>query len=264
MKTYGKRRIRERLTDEQIVEIYRECAELNGSMVARERLRARVILGSMHLVPVIAWRKRGGPLDLQDLIQEGNIGLMQAVSRYDLFSRFAKKRILGAILDALRQNNGVVRVHRHDRALRMRIEKAVTRLQGESDPYVIAEETGIPIPRVVELMSVSPHFLSLDDPEQWTEEVLFPELISRPLKAHLDLRRRTLEEALDLLPAHKASVIRLYMEGVKAVETARKRGVSESSISKIKEDAIARLCASPPVRRLRAQERDYDRICAIS
>lgn len=83
--------------------------------------RDRLIELHLHLVPPIARRvKRKVPpsFDLEDLIAEGNIGLMQAASRYKPnahggtpFSKFAQLRIYGAILDSVRRRCWIENTH---------------------------------------------------------------------------------------------------------------------------------------------------------
>lgn len=81
----------------------------NRVLAARNALVER----NMHLVPDIAGRIHAGlppSFDLDDLISEGNVGLIQAATRYrpgahnrTPFSAFARKRIRGAIVDSVRR-----------------------------------------------------------------------------------------------------------------------------------------------------------------
>jgi len=68
--------------------------------------RETLILSNLGLVKSIAKNFRGMGLDWEDLIQEGNIGLIQAADKFDRgrkcrFSTFATPRITGAIKDAI-------------------------------------------------------------------------------------------------------------------------------------------------------------------
>src|SRR5579862_3937683 len=73
-------------------------------------VRDQIVLDHLVLVKAIAMRVHNLPVsvDLEDLIQAGILGLMDAVSKYDagkgvVFSTYAKHRIRGTILDSLRQ-----------------------------------------------------------------------------------------------------------------------------------------------------------------
>lgn len=93
--------------------------------------RNTLVEANLHLVPDIAGRIHDGlppSFDLEDLISEGNLGLIQAATRYrpsahnrTPFSAFARKRIRGAIMDSIRRRRYTDNTHNplpleHERA----------------------------------------------------------------------------------------------------------------------------------------------------
>lgn len=104
------------LTDEEEVELV--CAARSGDKMARERL----IKGNLRFVVSVAKQYQGMGMELLDLINEGNLGLMCAVDKFDetrgfKFISFAVFDIRAAIISALNDKGHLVRLPRSQRGI---------------------------------------------------------------------------------------------------------------------------------------------------
>ena len=118
------------LTEEEEKELGKKCAE--GDMDAKRRLEA----GNLRLVVSIAKHYTGHGLAFLDLIQEGNLGLMRAVEKYDYtkenrFSTYATWWIKEAITRALDEQSREIRVPVHVAENMKKVQKAGKQLQQE-------------------------------------------------------------------------------------------------------------------------------------
>lgn len=118
------------LTEEEEKELGKKCAE--GDMDAKRRLEE----GNLRLVVSIAKHYTGHGLAFLDLIQEGNLGLMRAVEKYDYtkenrFSTYATWWIKEAITRALDEQSREIRVPVHVAENMKKVQKAGKQLQQE-------------------------------------------------------------------------------------------------------------------------------------
>jgi RNA polymerase primary sigma factor len=138
-----------------------------GSLEARQRL----VESNMRLVINIAKTYRNRSIPLEDLIQEGAIGLMHAVERFDpdkgfRFSTYATHWIRQAIGRAIDNKAKAIRLPAHISQTLRKIEKArnkILRENGsEATPEQLAHELGISSKRLSNLLQASQELLSLD------------------------------------------------------------------------------------------------------
>ncbi|MBI5909850.1 MAG: RNA polymerase sigma factor FliA [Betaproteobacteria bacterium] len=194
-------------------------------------------------------------VEIDDIIQTGMLGLLDAVNRYEeshgaQFETYAAQRIRGAILDGLRQADWLPRSFRRD--LR-RIEGAIAKLEqrlgrapAESE---VALELGIPLAdyqkmlqeaRGYQLISFEDfdHADGIDYLERHRDENGV-----NPLEALLDRKLRgRLVKAIAGLPEREKVVMGLYYEEeLNFREIGETLGVSESRICQLHSQAIARL-----------------------
>jgi RNA polymerase primary sigma factor len=142
---------------------------------AANRAREAFITANLRLVVTIARRFRGRGLPLADLIQEGNLGLMRAVDRFDhrkgfRFSTFASWWIMASIRRAVLDKGQTVRVpihlietQRQVRKIRRDLTQQLGRMPTTGE---IAEQAKLPIEKVEEVESgLLVHAVSLDRPQ---------------------------------------------------------------------------------------------------
>ena len=138
-------------------------------------LQQTLILENLSLVIYIARRYLGkSELSFLDLIQEGNLGLIEAAARYreeeGLFKYFCSQYIEGYILNATAKESSSLSMSREKK----RLAKRVQQLRGEESGLTaeqIAERLEISVKNVLELMSIHLEVVSLNRPMRQDEEV---------------------------------------------------------------------------------------------
>lgn len=194
-------------------------------------------------------------VEVDDIIQAGMIGLLDAASRYDelrgaQFETFAAQRIRGAMLDELRQADWMPRSLRRDMR---RIETAMSKLQqllgrppieGE-----VAQELGMPLAEYQQMLfeSRGAQLLYYEDFYSEGEEDFFDrrdlDTDSNPLNLLQDENfRSALVAAIDNLPERERMLMGLhYEQELNLREIGEVMGVSESRICQMHSQAVLRL-----------------------
>lgn len=172
---------------------------LDGDDAARQTL----IEANLRLVVRIAKKYMTRDVSLLDLIQEGNLGLIKAASKYDFrknvrFSTYASWWIKQAIVRALSNKRRTIRLpHRKEEKLR-KINKAYNSLSQElkRTPNIeeIAEELGLKMREVETIVQLSNAVVSLDGPTQEDSGTLQDVIEDTSYIPEKDLLRENLRE----------------------------------------------------------------------
>ncbi len=223
--------------------------------------RDHLIKANTRLVVSVAKRYMGGGIPFLDLIQEGNLGLMRAVEKYDVhrgfrFSTYATWWIRQAITRAIADQGRTIRlpVHMVDRV--RQIYRAMQDLEQSlgRPPSVeeLAQELGLDVRKVQWSMKVAMLPLSLESPigdEEDTELGTFieDEVSPSPMQiAYNSMLREKIEEVLATLPPREARVLRLRF-GLETgtpytlEEVGEKFGLTRERIRQIEGKALQRL-----------------------
>ena len=190
-----------------------------GDMAARERM----IQSNLRLVVAMAKRYQGQGLSLLDLIQEGVLGLMRAVEKFDWrrgfkFSTYATWWIRQAIARGVANQGREIRLPVHvieeERRIARAVGKLTTRLGREPTIEEVAAETGDDVSSVQAVRDAPRIVTSLDQPVSDDDDVTIAAFLGsdgdEPLEAvHLNLREERLRRALTALPERHREVVAL-------------------------------------------------------
>ncbi|MDQ4069850.1 MAG: sigma-70 family RNA polymerase sigma factor [Actinomycetota bacterium] len=148
-------------------------AELEGAVAAGERASKAFVEANLRLVVSIAKRYQSSGVPLLDLVQEGNMGLMHALEKFDFgrgfkFSTYATWWIRQAITRAIANTGRTIRLPVHAGEMVSRVQRAKTQLESELGraPRVdeLAKECDVGCDRVTEALRLAPHPASIFEP----------------------------------------------------------------------------------------------------
>jgi RNA polymerase primary sigma factor len=234
--------------------------DLERTVRAGLAAREAMIRANLRLVVSIARRHRAG-LPLEDLIQEGNIGLMRAVERFDWrlgfrFSTYATWWIRQAIQRAISNRGRTVRlpVHIHERLARVRREKAALEagLGREATDEEVATAVGMNPDRLRELRLLTVEPASLDARVGEDGEATLGDFIADVSSGDLDeatleeMGRLILYRILSTLDEREQRVValRFGLEGedpLTVEEVAHHLGVTRERIRQLTGSILAKL-----------------------
>lgn len=189
-----------------------------------EKGRQLLIRSNLRLVISIAKNYRGQGLSFLDLIQEGNVGLMRAVDKFDYrqgnrFSTYATWWVRQAITRALSYQSRTIRLPVHMGERLRRVKQASGRLEKElgrkPDSEEIAKALSLSPEQMERVFRAPTHTLSLEKPvgeegESQLSEFIEDEDIPPPVDVVLDVQlREQLNDALRKLPPRERRIIDL-------------------------------------------------------
>ncbi len=232
-------------------------AQIEDGWAAREHL----ITANSRLVISVAKKYMGRGVPFQDLIQEGNIGLIRAAKKFDYrrghkFSTYATWWIRQAVTRAIADQGRTIRVpvHMGDQINKLlRVQHQLTQRLGR-DPSVeeLADALEVTPKKVENMIQVARRPLSLETPTDDEEDSVLGDFIQdyeAPApddSATYNLLREHLYEVLDGLPPREVRILQLrygLMDGQAYTleEVGSKMGVTRERVRQIEAQALSRL-----------------------
>ncbi|MFE6778310.1 RNA polymerase sigma factor [Streptomyces sp. NPDC057702] len=198
--------------------------DLDRLVVLGRMAKRRLIEANLRLVVSVAKRYVGRGLTMLDLVQEGNLGLIRAVEKFDYargykFSTYATWWIRQAMSRALADQARTIRVPVHVVELINRVVRAQRRMLQENGheptPAQVADHLGVPEERVSEVLRLAQEPVSLHAPVGEEDDVALGDLIedgdaTSPVEsAAFLLLREHLEAVLSTLGERERKVVQL-------------------------------------------------------
>ncbi len=232
---------------------------LETELKAYRKLRDRMIEANLRLVISFAKRYRRTGVSFLDMVQEGTLGLIRAVEKYDpvkevKFGTYAVWWIWQQIGRAGDIHGGLIRTPVHWNQLRRKVGRETQRLQTRNDGEVtreaLAEASGVDADRL-DTMTQSFQCLSLESPLGADDDRTLEELLASDSDdpergaAAVDLSEQ-LEVALSRLPQREADILRLRFgtadsQSLTLEEVGRRYGVSRERIRQLEARALRQL-----------------------
>ena len=230
--------------------------------------REHLITANSRLVISVAKKYMGRGVPFQDLIQEGNIGLIRAAKKFDYrrghkFSTYATWWIRQAVTRAIADQGRTIRVpvHMGDQINKLlRVQHQLTQRLGR-DPSVeeLAESLDVTPKKVENMIQVARRPLSLETPTDDEEDSVLGDFIQdreAPApddSATYNLLREHLDEVLAGLPPREVRILQLRYglldgQAYTLEEVGRKMGVTRERVRQIEAQALSRL-RHPVIRR---------------
>src|SRR5690348_7373939 len=242
------------LTAAQEVELAKRIE--SGDMGAKTRM----IQSNLRLVVSIAKNYRNQGLPFLDLIQEGTLGLIRAVEKFDWrrgykFSTYATWWIRQAVARALADKARTIRmpVHIVERMQKMNRAERTLWMELGREPTLeeIAEEASLPIEQAREVKAAARASASLAQPVGEQEDAVFGDFVAgdEPLpeeRVEVSLRSQTLAVALQALPDRERQVLVLRYglvdeEPKTLEEIGRRLGLTRERVRQIELESLRRL-----------------------
>jgi RNA polymerase primary sigma factor len=237
-----------------------------GDLAAKERM----INSNLRLVVSQARRYQGHGLPMEDLVQEGMLGLIRAVEKFDWrrgfkFSTYGTLWIRQAIQRGLQNHGRTIRVPVHIAQREIKVRKVEgelsTKLGRQPTDEEIAEVAKLPVDEVGELRELSRAITSLDQSVSEDGETALGDLLASDRPEPIEEvatseRERAVGEAVRRLPEAERNVIRLRFglagdEPRTLREAGAQLGISAERARQLEDQGLRRLAANAEIEALR-------------
>jgi RNA polymerase primary sigma factor len=237
-----------------------------GDLEAKDRM----INANLRLVVAQARRYQGHGLPLEDLVQEGMLGLIRAVEKFDWrrgfkFSTYGTLWIRQAIQRGLQNSGRTIRLPVHVAQRQVKVNKVTSELSvklgREPTDEEIAAVTELPVEQVNEIRELGRNLTSLDQPIGEDGELAFGDLLpsDRPepdQEVGELLRDRQVADVVARLPEPERKVIELRFglagdEPRTVRQTGTELGITPAKANELEVQALRRLALSPELEALR-------------
>jgi RNA polymerase primary sigma factor len=249
----------------------RKRVRLQAMIADGQAAEERLVTSNTRLVVSVAKKYIGRGLPFLDLIQEGNLGLLRAVRKFDYrrgnkFSTYATWWIRQAVTRALADQSHTIRipVHLGDQINRfLRVSHQLTQELGrEPSNEELVEALGVPLKKIEQMTQVIRQPLSLEMPTDEDQDSELGEFIEdrdaiAPAEAASQtLLREELQEILQTLPPREVRILQLRYrlnggEAYTLEQVGKKMGITRERVRQIEAQALSRLRHPTYSRRLK-------------
>lgn len=222
----------------------------------------QLVRSNLRFVVSVAKRYANQGMPIEDLVNDGNVGLIKAAQRFDVdrgykFISYAVWWIRQSILQSLSHNSRIVRIPLNRADVIYKIGKATRELDQElgrlPTPEEISEHTGFPVDEVIETMGIPNTYVSLDERLSEDEndnafvDYLEDDTVVMPDEhTNQKMLSKDLAKALATLTERERTIMEMYYgldgeEPITLEEIGKRLGLTRERIRQIKENAIQRL-----------------------